>query len=225
MQHKYGLHSQLNWLVRSSGSREEQLNSSSSYRFPALRTILPGSSPYCSYTHLLLARIPGHGSLLQDNSWTIVNVNASLLPTIRISRQTRSSTSTATKFIIPKCKTCIHQRSFFIWSTRIWHLLADELDWTHVAFPHLKQSFLIITVDHYELLIIMLTILVRIKPFVQSVTLFVVSSFQFHAACRSCIAVIFHLFTLLTLLYLDVIFNVSLTGPHNWLALLRAPCH
>jgi hypothetical protein len=57
----------------------------------------------------------------------LVNVKPSLIPTIRTSRPTRSSTSTATKFIIPKCKTTTHQRSFFIRTTRVWNILAEEL--------------------------------------------------------------------------------------------------
>ena len=57
----------------------------------------------------------------------LVHINASLLPTIRTSRQTRSSTSTSTKYVIPKCKTSTYQRSFFIRSTRIWNLLTDQL--------------------------------------------------------------------------------------------------
>ena len=57
----------------------------------------------------------------------LVNVKPSLIPTIRTSRPTRSSTSTATKFIIPKCKTTTHQRSLFIGTTRVWNILAEEL--------------------------------------------------------------------------------------------------
>ena len=57
----------------------------------------------------------------------LVHINASLLPTIRTSRQTRSSTSSSTKYVIPKCKTSTYQRSFFIRSTRIWNLLTDQL--------------------------------------------------------------------------------------------------
>jgi hypothetical protein len=57
----------------------------------------------------------------------LVNVKPSLIPTIRTSRPTRSSTSTATKFIIPKCKTTTHQRSFFIRTTRVWNILGEEL--------------------------------------------------------------------------------------------------
>jgi hypothetical protein len=61
----------------------------------------------------------------------LVHINASLLPTIRTSRQTRSSTSTSTKYVIPKWKTSTYQRSFFIRSTRIWNLLADlDREWS-----------------------------------------------------------------------------------------------
>ncbi len=50
-----------------------------------------------------------------------------LIPTIRTTRQLRSSTNTATKFIKLKCKTTTHQRSFSIRTTRVWNLLAGEL--------------------------------------------------------------------------------------------------
>ncbi len=57
----------------------------------------------------------------------LIKVKPSLIPTIRTTRPTRSSTNTTTKFIIPKCKTTTHQRSFFIRTTRVWNLLAEEL--------------------------------------------------------------------------------------------------
>ena len=57
----------------------------------------------------------------------LVNLKPSVISTIRSSRPTRSSTTSATKFIIPKCKTTTHQRSFFTRTTRVWNLLAEEL--------------------------------------------------------------------------------------------------
>ena len=55
----------------------------------------------------------------------LVNVKPSLMPTTRSSRPARSSTTTASKFIIPKCKTTTRQRSFFTRTTRVWNLLAE----------------------------------------------------------------------------------------------------
>ena len=57
----------------------------------------------------------------------LVNLKPSVIPTIRSSRPTRSSTTSATKFITPKFKTTTHQRSFFTRTTRVWNLLAEEL--------------------------------------------------------------------------------------------------
>ena len=57
----------------------------------------------------------------------LVNLKPSVIPTIRFSRPTRSSTTSATKFIIRKCKTTTHQSYFFTITIRVWNLTAGEL--------------------------------------------------------------------------------------------------
>jgi hypothetical protein len=77
----------------------------------------------------------------------LVHINASLFPTIHTSRQTRSSTSTSTKYVIPKCKTSMRLSKILLYSinsdlepsrrsTKTGHM--------HVASLHLKLSFLIL---------------------------------------------------------------------------------
>ena len=81
----------------------------------------------------------------------LVHINASLFPTIHTSRQNKSSTSTSTKYVIPKCKTSMRLSKILLYSinsdlepsrrsTKTGHM--------HVASLHLKLSFLIITLCH-----------------------------------------------------------------------------
>ena len=72
----------------------------------------------------------------------LVNVKPSLMPTIRSSRPTRSSTTNATKFIIPKCKTTTRQRSFFTRTTRVWNLLAEELKLETCVIRYFRVFFI-----------------------------------------------------------------------------------
>ena len=70
----------------------------------------------------------------------LISVHPTIRPTIRSSRPTRSSTSKNPKFVVPKCKTVTHQRSYIIRTTRIWSHLVDELNLNTDSFSSFKSS-------------------------------------------------------------------------------------
>ena len=69
----------------------------------------------------------------------LVSLKSSILPVIRTSRPTRSSTSNVAKFVTRKCKTTTYQRSFFIRTCRIWNSLADELNFNMDSLNSFKS--------------------------------------------------------------------------------------
>ena len=69
----------------------------------------------------------------------LVNVNPSLLPTVRRVRQTRSYSVNATKYNEHKCKTTTYQK-FFVRTTRIWNCLSSELNLNCSSVNSLKSA-------------------------------------------------------------------------------------
>ena len=69
----------------------------------------------------------------------LVSIHPIIHPTIHSSRPTRSSTSKNPKFVVPKCKTVTHQRSYIIRTTRIWNHLVDELNLNTDSFSSFKS--------------------------------------------------------------------------------------
>ena len=70
----------------------------------------------------------------------LVIIEASLHPTIRTSRSTRSSANNSPKFVVPKCKTVTYQRIFMIRATRIWNHLVDELNLNTDSLSSFKSA-------------------------------------------------------------------------------------
>ena len=70
----------------------------------------------------------------------LVFIEASLHPTIRTSRSTRSSANNSPKFVVPKCKTVTYQRFFMIRATRIWNHLVDELNLNTDSLSSFKSA-------------------------------------------------------------------------------------
>ena len=60
----------------------------------------------------------------------IITVNTGVLPAVRLTTVTRNNNSNVTQFITRKCKTTTFQRSFFNRATRLWNILANDLQLT-----------------------------------------------------------------------------------------------
>ena len=54
-------------------------------------------------------------------------------------RRTRISVMSSQSFVPKKCRTSTFQKSFFIWTTRIWNLLITRLDLDNVTFENFKS--------------------------------------------------------------------------------------
>jgi hypothetical protein len=71
----------------------------------------------------------------------LVIIEPSVVPKTRSARPTRSSINTD-KFVIPRSKTTMHQRSFLIRTTRVWNNLADELKLNMINLNSFKSTIL-----------------------------------------------------------------------------------
>ena len=61
----------------------------------------------------------------------LVTINPNVSPAVVTDRRTtRSTSSNKVKYVIPKCRTSTHQKSFLVRACRIWNYLADELNLT-----------------------------------------------------------------------------------------------
>ena len=68
-------------------------------------------------------------------------INSSYLPLKNNTRYTRSSSSNTStpKYVVPRCKTTTHQRSFWMRSIRTWNTLADKLDFSMISLNLFKS--------------------------------------------------------------------------------------
>jgi hypothetical protein len=77
----------------------------------------------------------------------IITVNTGVLPAVRLTRVTRNNNSNVTQFITRKCKTTTFQRSFFNRATRLWNILANDLQLT-LSLP--LSTFKSILMEYYK---------------------------------------------------------------------------
>ena len=65
----------------------------------------------------------------------LMNLSSYVIPHVRNTRLTRSSTNVKTiKYDVPKCKTTTYQRSYIVRVTLTWNIVADELNTSSTAF-------------------------------------------------------------------------------------------
>ena len=67
-------------------------------------------------------------------------------PKARITRPTRSQSSSVFKFVEPKCQTAFYQKCYIIRCIRVWKVVADELNLRINALDDFKQAM----VEYYK---------------------------------------------------------------------------
>ena len=69
-------------------------------------------------------------------------IETSVVPVIYAAQRATRSSSSNTKYVIPRCKTTTYQKSFIIRACRLWNALVDELNFDTDNISYFKRILL-----------------------------------------------------------------------------------